>query len=69
MKNFKLIITLASIGLVVIFIVQNAAVVEINFLFWSLEMSRSLLILIVLSIGIISGWLLSGFFKYKKQIK
>jgi uncharacterized integral membrane protein len=57
------------IGLVVIFIVQNAAVVEIKFLFWSLEMSRSLLIFILLCLGVISGWLISGFFRYKKQVK
>ncbi|MCJ7773399.1 MAG: LapA family protein [Desulfobacterales bacterium] len=64
--NAKLIITMVLIGLVVTFIVQNAAVVEIKFLFWSLEMSRSLLIFIVLCIGVIAGWLLSSFLKHKK---
>jgi putative membrane protein len=69
MKNVKLITTMVLIGLVVIFIVQNATVVEIKFLFWSLEMSRSLLIFIVLCLGVITGWLFSGFFKHKKQTK
>jgi len=67
MKNSKLIIMLVLIGLAVIFIVQNAAAVEIKFLFWSLEISRSLLLFIVLCIGIIAGWLLGGFLKHKKK--
>lgn len=64
--NVKLIITLILVGLAVIFIVQNAVVAEIRFLFWSLEMSRALLIFIVLCLGIITGWLLSGFTRHKK---
>ena len=67
MKSFKPIVTLVVIGLVVIFIVQNAAVVEINFLFWSFQISRSLLIFIVICLGIISGWMLSELLKRKKR--
>jgi len=69
MKNIKLIIALVVIGLTIIFIVQNAAVVQIQFLFWSVEISRSLLILILLCIGIIAGWLFGTFIKIKKPSK
>lgn len=65
--NIKLIITMVVIGLVVVFIVQNAAVVEIKFLFWTLAMSRSLLIFIVLCLGAITGWLLSGFLRHRRE--
>lgn len=67
MKNIKLIVILVALGLAVTFIIQNAAVVEISFLFWSLQISRSLLIFIVLCLGIVAGWLLSGFLRHKRQ--
>lgn len=65
--NYKLIIALILAGLVVVFIVQNVAVVEITFLFWSLAMSRSLLMFLVLAIGITVGWLLRGHFEHQKS--
>ncbi len=42
----------------VIFIFQNIDVVEINFLFWSISISRALMIFLVLLIGIILGAIL-----------
>ena len=54
------------IGLVVVFIIQNVAVVEIQFLFWSVSMSRSLLIFCLLAIGVAIGWFLQGHFKARK---
>lgn len=50
---------------IVIFIVQNANVVDIKFLFWTVSMSRSLMIFFVLTIGIVIGWLSSGLFRKK----
>lgn len=67
MKNIKLIFILLALGLIVTFIIQNASVVEISFLFWSFQISRSLLIFIVLCLGIIAGWLISGFLRHKRQ--
>ena len=64
--NFKLILILILAGLVVLFIIQNVAVVEIQFLFWSIQMSRSLLIFTLLAIGIIIGWSLHSYLKYRK---
>ncbi len=64
--NFKLILILILIGLGVLFIIQNVAVVEIQFLFWSIQMSRSLLIFSLLTIGFIIGWSLHSYLKFRK---
>ena len=45
-----------SIGAIVL--VQNAAVTEFQFLFWSLTMSRALLFSMFLAIGVVLGWVL-----------
>ena len=65
--NFKLILALILTGLAVLFIVQNYIVVEIRFLFWTLSMSRSLLIFFLLAIGVIIGWLLHSYFLRQKK--
>jgi uncharacterized integral membrane protein len=65
--NYKLITTLAAVGLVVIFIVQNVEVVEIRFLFWSFAMSRALLMFFVLALGIIAGWFMGGLARQRKK--
>jgi len=64
--NIKLLLILILAGLAVIFIIQNVAVVEIQFLFWSFQMSRSLLMFFLLAMGIIMGWFLHGYLKYRK---
>lgn len=65
--NFKLILSLILAGLAVLFIIQNVAVVEIRFLFWSLAMSRSLFMFFLLAIGIIVGWLLHGYKMHRQM--
>jgi len=65
--NYKLILILILAGLILLFIIQNVAVVEIQFLFWSIQMSRSLLIFFLLAIGIIIGWFLHSYFKHRKD--
>jgi len=60
-------IGLALLLLVVIFIVQNATVVDIQLLFWKVSMSRSLMIFFVLAIGIIIGWITAGHFHKRRQ--
>ena len=44
--------------LVFVFAVQNAAIVELRFLFWVVEFPRSLLIFLTLLIGVVVGWFL-----------
>lgn len=65
--NFKLILALILAGFAVLFIVQNFVVVEIRFLFWTLSMSRSLLIFFLLAIGVTIGWLLHSYFLHQKE--
>lgn len=52
----RLIATAILILIVVIFLIQNAAVVEIRMLFWEIAIPRSLLIVVMLLIGILIGW-------------
>lgn len=56
----KLLLTLTLVFLMVVFVLQNTTVVEIRFLFWTVSMSRALLIIILVAIGAIFGWLAHG---------
>ena len=58
--NAKLITILILAGLAVLFIIQNVTVVEITFLFWSIQMSRALMMFLLLAIGVVIGWFLHG---------
>ena len=66
--NFKLIFSIAMAGMAVLFIIQNVTVVDMKFLFWTLSMSRALLMSLILSVGIILGWLLHSYFKRSKTM-
>lgn len=57
MHQYKLILALVLIGLVVLFAVQNYEVVQLRLLFWSVEMSRALLLFLVFATGIGLGWI------------
>jgi uncharacterized integral membrane protein len=65
--NAKLIASLILAGLAVVFILQNVTVVELKFLFWTLSMSGTLLIFLILSAGTILGWLLRGTFRRRQS--
>jgi len=67
--NIKLVITLILIALATIFIVQNAEVVELRFLFWKMAMSRSLMFVFLLLSGIVIGWFLHGHMAKKNKAK
>jgi len=54
MKQFRIIIILLFTFVVVIFSIQNSEVVEVNFLAWTIEISRALLMLACAAIGSIS---------------
>ena len=66
--NFKLILTIAMAGMAVLFIIQNVTVVDMKFLFWTLSMSRALLLFLILSTGIILGWFLHSYFNRIKTV-
>jgi len=61
------VLSLVLSGLAVLFIVQNAAVVDIRFLFWKMSMSRALFMFFMLAIGILVGWMLHSIYLHKKQ--
>jgi uncharacterized integral membrane protein len=65
--NFKLIAGLVIICLIAILIIQNAAIVEIQVLFWTITMSQVLLMFILLAIGILVGWLLKSHFMHRSE--
>lgn len=54
--KWKLSITVILLFFVIVFMVQNAAVVEIKLLFWEIDMPRSLLVFMLLLIGALIGW-------------
>ncbi|MBN1586211.1 MAG: DUF1049 domain-containing protein [Candidatus Omnitrophica bacterium] len=63
--NAKLIAGLVLACLALIFIFQNTVVVKIEFLFWSLSMSSSLLMVVLVLIGVVIGWLLKSYISFK----
>ncbi|MFC1589136.1 lipopolysaccharide assembly protein LapA domain-containing protein [Pseudomonadota bacterium] len=58
--KYHLILGIIGVFSVVIFTLQNSEVVTVNFLFWRVEMSRVLLILVVLLIGFLLGYIFHG---------
>ena len=66
--SYKLILSIVLAGLAVLFIIQNVTVVEMKFLFWTLSMSRALMMFLILSIGIILGWSLHSYLKRTKTV-
>ncbi len=65
--NPKLIISLTVLGLALIFLLQNTAVVTIRFLFWDVAMSRAVFMLVLLIIGLVAGWLLHSYYRVRKR--
>lgn len=53
--------------IMVVFIFQNLDIVEINFLFWSISVSRALMIFLILLIGILLGAILRGIKRIKEK--
>jgi len=65
--GYKLYFVFTLVALAVLFIIQNMEVVEIRFLFWSISMSRSLMIFLLFTSGAVSGWLLHSYSGYRKR--
>jgi putative membrane protein len=66
--NLKLVLGIILAGMAAVFIIQNVTSVNLTFLFWTLSMSRALLMFLILSLGFILGWLLHGSFRRMKTI-
>lgn len=61
MKKFKAYFSGFLAVLVVVFAIQNASTVDIQFLFWSFSSPRFFMILVLLAIGFVLGLLMPGF--------
>ena len=55
------ILLLVLLALVIVFALQNTQVVDVQFFFWTLSMSRALVLLGTLVIGLFAGWLIGRF--------
>jgi uncharacterized integral membrane protein len=67
MENAKLTISLVLMMILVIFIIQNTAVMEVRFLFWTVAMSRALMLFLLVGVGIVCGWFLHGYLTHRKS--
>lgn len=70
--NLKSISILILLAVFVIVSIQNVEVIPVHFLFWKIEISKLLLLIITLVIGILVGMIIPGFFsksKNEEQIK
>ena len=54
-------VLLVLLALVIVFALQNTQVVDVQFFFWTLSMSRALVLLGTLVIGLFAGWLIGKF--------
>ncbi|MDH3316182.1 MAG: LapA family protein [Gammaproteobacteria bacterium] len=57
--NLKLMLAYAIGILSAIFVVQNLETVQVNFLLWTMQMPRALMLLIVFVAGAVSAWLVA----------
>jgi putative membrane protein len=60
----KRVVLMAIAILFAVFILQNAEVVEVRFLFWGTEASRAIVLLVTFFMGLACGWL--TVWKHKK---
>jgi len=60
-----MILTLACLE--AIFVLQNVAVVEVQFLFWSARLSRALLIVFLIVVGALIGWFLRAYVQRRSR--
>jgi uncharacterized integral membrane protein len=69
MKKIKLaaIVILSIVALVVV--LQNTGVTRTQILFWPLEMSQALLLILTLVLGFVIGVLVTSYFLRKKRSK
>lgn len=56
----RLIVSAILLVVVLVFALQNVAIVEVQFLIWGFRLPRSMLIFAVLTLGIAAGWFLKG---------
>ena len=60
MQRLKLIIMLGLTAVLVVFVVQNAAAYDVQFLFWNLSISGAALVFVSAAAGFLAGILVGG---------
>jgi uncharacterized integral membrane protein len=65
--NYKAVALLILIGLFIIVCIQNVELIPIHFLMWSINISKLVLLLITLVVGILIGIILVEFLKRTKN--
>lgn len=65
--NFKSISILSLLAIFIIVSIQNVEVIPVHFLFWKADISKLLLLIITLVIGILVGMIIPGFFSKSKE--
>lgn len=65
----KLIFAGALLLLALVFVIQNAAMAQVRFLFWSLNLSQSLVIMLSAGVGILAGWTIGTVFQLTRKPK
>ncbi|MFZ5609019.1 MAG: lipopolysaccharide assembly protein LapA domain-containing protein [Pseudomonadota bacterium] len=57
MERLRFAASLGLLAIALLFVLQNTERVAVDFLFWSFELRRAFLVLIILVIGFVAGWL------------
>lgn len=65
----RLLASLVLAAIAAVFVVQNAGAVDIRFLFWTLSLSLSLLMVFLLAIGLLLGWLFHSYVARRRRQK
>lgn len=60
MKDFRFWFTVAVVGLLVVFTLQNVVDVRVTFLFWTIELPQAILLFAVFIVGMLTGWILKS---------
>ena len=67
--NFKNIILMILLALFIIVCIQNVEIIPVHFLFWKVEISKLLLLIITLVVGMLIGMMIPGFFTKSEKEK
>jgi len=65
--NIKSISIIILLALFITVCIQNVEIIPVHFLFWKIEISKLLLLIITLVIGILIGVIIPGFFSRSKK--
>lgn len=56
-KNVRFWVGMVLFGIVMLFTLQNIAIVEVSFFFWSLQLPRAILLFVIFALGAVTGWI------------